>query len=103
MRFAARSTPAIFQFDRVMAKHLAARVAEGVPCNEAVVRQCYACTRQDLQPLSATDEIRSVGEIESIFVKDVVSMMECHQSFIASMPESIAGVFIAELLFDRSW
>ena len=102
MMLAAGSTQPEFRFARALARHLAARVAEGVACSEVIVRECYARTRHDLHLQGHADEIEATEEIENIFVHDVVSMMACHQRFIAHMPEPIAGVFIAELLFDKS-
>jgi hypothetical protein len=96
-------TPVISRFDRLMARHLAARVAAGVHCIEPVVRECYVDTCRDLQMTRVAANSPCVDELEACFVHKVAEMMACHQRFIGSMPEAIASTFISELLLEKPW
>ena len=95
--------PTVSKFDQTLARHLAAHIAEGSFCDEPLVRGCYARTRKDLGLTAHASDDSVAEEIETCFVQAVVGLMKFHQRFIASLPERIAGVFIFELLFDRSW
>jgi hypothetical protein len=91
------------RFDRALARHLAARIAEGARCNEPIVRQCYVQARQELQISGPAANDSCADEFESGFVSNAVGLMETHQNFLLRMPEIVAGIFIAELLLDKPW
>ena len=97
------STPTVDRFDRELARQLAARIARGSRCDDAVGQSCYAEARRQLE-LAPSDRLgKRFQEIERYFVENVVAVVGDHQSYLFQMPECVTAALLTILLLDHSW
>jgi hypothetical protein len=91
------------QFDRTLSLHLATCIIAGIECDPLIVRQCFDQTLEELRMAPHPAYAARADEIGACFVHNVVTLMQPHQRFIATMPVRVDSIFIAELLSEKPW
>lgn len=79
----------IDRFDRVLARQLAARIAQGIRCDAPTVRQCYIEARRELNLIPSECDGTGFQDVETRFVQNVAHLVQDYRPDPAQITESV--------------